>query len=45
MKEYLLLLVISIFVAHNVGSTYGELANTLLSEVAVKLERVQVGLR
>jgi hypothetical protein len=45
MKEYLLLLVISIFVAHTMGNAYGELANTVLSEAAVKLERVQVGRR
>lgn len=45
MKDYLLLLVISLFVAHNVGSTYGELANTLMSSVVSRLERVQMGLR
>jgi hypothetical protein len=45
MKEYLLLLLVSIFVAHNVGGAYGELANAVLSEVAIKLEQVQLGRR
>ena len=45
LKEYLLLIVISVFLAHNVGAAYGELANSLLSEVVLKLERVQAVVR
>ncbi|WP_298232240.1 hypothetical protein [uncultured Azohydromonas sp.] len=41
LKEYLLLIVISVFLANSVGTAYGELANSLLSEVVLKLERVQ----
>ena len=44
-KEYLLLIVISVVLAHNVGTAYSELANSLLSEVVLKLERVQARVR
>ena len=44
-KEYLLLIVISVFVANTVGTAYGELANSLLSNVVLKLEQVQARVR
>ncbi|NML17721.1 hypothetical protein [Azohydromonas caseinilytica] len=45
MKEYLMLLVISMFLAHNVGTAYGEYVNALYGELTAKLDRVQVTLR
>ncbi|WP_156901517.1 hypothetical protein [Azohydromonas australica] len=44
-KEYLLLIVISVFVANTVGTAYGELINTLFSDIALRLEQVQVLVR
>ena len=41
LKEYLLLIVISFFLAQHVGTVYGELSNNLLSAVALKLEQVR----
>ncbi len=41
LKEYLLLIAISVFLANTVGTAYGELANSLFSNVVLKLEQVQ----
>jgi hypothetical protein len=40
MKEYLLMIAISAFVAHNVGTAYGELSNSLLGSLTAQLEQV-----
>ena len=45
MKEYLMLLVISLFLAHNVGTAYGDYVSTLYSDLTARLDRVQVSLR
>ena len=43
--EYLLLIVISLFLAHQVGTAYGELTQGLLGEIVLRLERVQATVR
>ena len=40
-----MLLVISVFLAHNLGTSYGEAVNSLYSGIVMKLERVQGTLR
>jgi hypothetical protein len=44
-KEYLLLIVISVFLANTVGTAYGELASSLVSNVVLKLEQVHARVR
>lgn len=44
-KEYLLLIAISVFVANTVGTAYGDLLNTLFSNIAFRLEQVQTMVR
>ena len=44
-KEYLLLIAISVFLANTVGTAYGELANSLVSNVVLKLEQVHARVR
>lgn len=40
MKSYLVTLVISLVIAHNVGTTYGAVVNSMFGDIVVKLERV-----
>lgn len=44
-KEYLLLIVISVFLANNVGTAYGEVVSSLFSSIVLKLGQVQVMVR
>ena len=44
MKSYLMALAVSLVIANNVGTAYGEIVNSMFGNLAVKLERVQHGM-